>query len=663
MMNRPDTPRILTATLVLALLLGTPAFAVNPSLKDTPVPLPEPERLAKYVKDEQAAIRLGKALFWDMQVGSDGLTACATCHHHAGADGRGRNTLHPGPNGTLDVTAGANAELDAQSFPFHQLSDRHDRLSTILRSHDDVVGAQGVNKTKLLGIQAENAPEPGRSVPDALFQSQGHNVRQSTGRNAPSVINAVFNYANFWDGRANHFFNGVNPFGIQDVNARVWDNSTGALTPFDMTDPANRLENASLASQAVGPVLSDVEMSWVGRSWPEAGRKLLTLRPLARQQVHALDSVLGLLVHESGKGLAATYGGMVQAAFQDRFWNSPETTPDGFIQMEVNFSLYFGLAVMLYEATLVSDDSPFDRLVGDANREGDPFALTEAQLRGLNSFMSGQTECFVCHIGGEFTGATVSALNNPLERENLIEVMAMGNEQLARYDLGFYNIGVTPTTADIGRGGTDPFGNPLAFSRQSIDPGAVTFNPLDIPQPGCVTDLIIFPPTICPPDLNSVQRVAVNGSFKTPSLRNIELTGPYMHNGGMITLAQVVDFYIRGSNFRKANIDDFAIGVNGINGLAGNNITAREEIIEFLLSLTDDRVREEQAPFDHPQLFVPEGHLDRIDGNPKRSRILADNLKEIPAVGQNGRSAQGLAPLGPVLAPPGMDSAAFHKQF
>jgi cytochrome c peroxidase len=41
--------------------------------------------------------------------------------------------------------------------------------------------------------------------------------------------------------------------------------------------------------------------------------------------------------------------------------------PDEFTQMEVNFSLFFGPAIQMYEATLVSDDSPFDRFqAGDA---------------------------------------------------------------------------------------------------------------------------------------------------------------------------------------------------------------------------------------------------------------------------------------------------------
>ena len=47
--------------------------------------------LATYVRDRRAAIALGKALFWDMQVGSDGIQACGSCHFRAGADPRSTN--------------------------------------------------------------------------------------------------------------------------------------------------------------------------------------------------------------------------------------------------------------------------------------------------------------------------------------------------------------------------------------------------------------------------------------------------------------------------------------------------------------------------------------------------------------------------------------------
>src|SRR5438270_708902 len=53
-------------------------------LKGVKAPLPD---LTGIVTNTSAAIALGKALFWDSNVGSDGQ-ACASCHFHAGADSR-----------------------------------------------------------------------------------------------------------------------------------------------------------------------------------------------------------------------------------------------------------------------------------------------------------------------------------------------------------------------------------------------------------------------------------------------------------------------------------------------------------------------------------------------------------------------------------------------
>ncbi len=41
-----------------------------------------------------------------------------------------------------------------------------------------------------------------------------------------------------------------------------------------------------------------------------------------------------------------------------------------------------------------------------------------------------------------------------------------------------------------------------------------------------------------------------------PSMRNVELTAPYMHSGGMATLEQVVEFYNRGGDYAQQNRDD-----------------------------------------------------------------------------------------------------------
>jgi hypothetical protein len=95
---------------------------------------------------------------------------------------------------------------------------------------------------------------------------------------------------------ANHYFNGVNPFGDLDPTARVWKTSTTGVPQKVQI----LLNNAALASQAVGPANSHVEMSWNGRNFPELGRKLLALRPLADQQVAVDDSVLGRYRDPSG---------------------------------------------------------------------------------------------------------------------------------------------------------------------------------------------------------------------------------------------------------------------------------------------------------------------------------------------------------------------------
>ncbi|GAB4171128.1 MAG: hypothetical protein Tsb0017_26070 [Geothermobacteraceae bacterium] len=645
------------AALVGAVFLTTgPARGADPvSLNQ--VPVPEPVNLNMFVADKDAAIRLGKALFWDMQVGSDGKTACASCHFHAGTDSRTRNTRNPGADGSFNDGNRANDDMAPGDFPFVRFAVADDRTSARTVVTDDVVGAQGVNRVQLEQVVAGRDDEPGHVLRDGTFSAHGRNVRQVTGRNAPSVINAVFNFTNFWDGRANHYFNGVNPFGIMDTQARVWINSGGSVQALDLTgDLINNpyaLDNASLASQAVGPVLSDVEMSWVGRSWPEVGRKLLPMRPLAGQEVHPDDSRLAVLRHPSGLGLATTYADMVRDAFLSEFWDAADQV-NGFSQMEANFSLFFGLAVQLYEATLVSDQTPFDRFL-----QGDVLAMSESAQRGWNIFQSGGAGCLNCHVGSELTGASVSGARAPGEA-GLIELMAMGDGNLANYDIGFYNIAVTPSAEDVGRGGRVTLNGqslPLSFVEQWFERGSMPFTP--IAQPGCITNFLADPPTVCPPTADTITRTAVAGNFKTPGLRNVELTGPYMHNGSMVTLMQVVDFYTRGGNFHDENLADLDPFIDTI-GQLQNNEQGQRELVDFLLSLTDERVRWEQAPFDHPQLFVPDGHEMKITGNPKRTRVLDDRMLELPAVGRDGRQAEGLPPLKPYLMPDGMDSASWH---
>src|ERR671930_64770 len=104
-----------------------------------------------------------------------------------------------------------------------------------------------------------------------------------------------------------------------------------------------------------------------------------------------------------------------------------------------------------------------------------------------------------------------------------------------------------------------------------------------------------------------VNRVGRFGSFKAPQLREVELTGPYFHNGGKLTLRQVVDFYARGGNYPITNATHRDFNIINLNIEVQSNLSEAEKValVDFLLELTDDRVRFEKGPFDRPQFILP----------------------------------------------------------
>ncbi len=306
------------------------------SLKCTPAPEPyvldqngEAVSIApSIIKNKAALIALGKMLFWDAQVGSDGI-ACASCHFHAGGDNRIKNQINPGmrnesghslggtPVGNvfnymssyvsanqLDFLAldpllaspgkGPNYMLKKSDFPLRKYKEpagasgeieqdmgveppepvvpefviveaivnaaigvvmpEHDagwvpplpaeplappeapvvniativvtdppaqsnRNAEVVYDSDDVISSQGVYPSKFNTLKPpgkqeicdKRFPTSGSELP--VFNVAGYTVRQAAPRNTPTVINAVYNFRNFWDGRANNVFNGVDPFG------------------------------------------------------------------------------------------------------------------------------------------------------------------------------------------------------------------------------------------------------------------------------------------------------------------------------------------------------------------------------------------------------------------------------------------------------------------
>lgn len=730
-------------------------------LQNVPIP-PVPGLLDgadPIVVNQQKAIALGKALFWDINVGSDGM-ACGSCHFHAGADRRVKNQLNPGAKSTQltgqtfeplpNGAGGSNYTLTQGDFPTFRYNNPLDKLSGVSFSTDDVVASSGTFSGQFAGASrfTGNADDCARST-DPVFHVNGTGTRRVEPRNAPTVINAIFNYRSFWDGRANNVFNGSSPWGDRDPNAGVWVKANART----VNKVKLHLINSSLASLATGPALSDTEMSCQQRSWPDIGRKLLSRQALQHQKVHNEDSVLGALSLSTPgnlqKGLNATYKQLIMQAFNPKYWSyagtgmipgRPGQAP--YNQMEANFSMFFGLALQLYQGTLVSDQAPIDLTERDPVTHAPTWgglgysAAKIAQLNdGLLNFVD--SHCNLCHAGptlsaaamtlnstlvtptpgatfgpayaqipfgpealGEGNGAAYSGINRYLSvvsRDNT----ASGGTRL--HDFGFANTGVVDPLADPGVGGTDDFGNPLSFVDQYVsylrgntagifDPGVATTRSCDFVEPlvlalphtdpglfastddleidgtregalrdqNCVNqtigapELIAFIPTVAAANAayaaNSPKlAVAKQASFKIPSLRNIDLTGPYMHNGSMATLEQVLEFYSR-----RGNVDNPAKHqlVEAIN--LATYPDRRASIIALLKEFTDERVRYERAPFDHPEVAVPNGHPGDhqtvTGGNPLNATLATDDYLIVPAVGASG-SAQPLPSFDAFLAP------------
>lgn len=197
-------------------------------------------------------------------------------------------------------------------------------------------------------------------------------------------------------------------------------------------------------------------------------------------------------------------------------------------------------ALASFQRTLMSGNSPFDRWLF-----GDDFAITESAIRGVNMILdvTGNTECGHCHSGFNFTGSRTETGEVFLEKPFF---------NTGLYNLRCANFGL-PEVAGTGT--------------------------------GCY-----------PPDNVGLYEITDfkehMGHFKPPTLRNICVTAPYMHDGSIETLDEMIDHYAAGG--RTISSGPLA-GIGSINPLKsefliGFRLTAqqRADIKEFLCSLTDE---------------------------------------------------------------------------
>ena len=158
-----------------------------------------------------------------------------------------------------------------------------------------------------------------------------------------------------------------------------------------------------------------------------------------------------------------------------------------------------GAAIASWERTLVAGDSRFDRW----RYGGDASAFTETEKRGFELF-GGKARCAACH--------------------------AVGERSALFTDHGFHNTGIGWRR-----------GRPLPErTRVELAPGV--FADLD----RRVIESFAEPPARDVGRYEITRDPKDRWAYKTPSLRNVALTAPYMHDGSLPTLEAVIEFYGRG---------------------------------------------------------------------------------------------------------------------
>lgn len=191
-------------------------------------------------------------------------------------------------------------------------------------------------------------------------------------------------------------------------------------------------------------------------------------------------------------------------------------------------------AIASYERTLVSGNSPLDRY-----QAGDFKALNDAARNGLILFR-GKARCAVCHTFSQsFPFLTDGNYRNTGVSANFAEFDGLARRAMQ-------------VTREDSRDALDS----LTKQAGSFELGRflVTTNSLDI------------------------------GAYRTPSLRNVELTAPYFHDGSAATLEEVVRFYVKGgkaNSFRDWQLEPVSLSEE-----------EQRDVVEFLKALTSDDARQ-----------------------------------------------------------------------
>lgn len=236
-------------------------------------------------------------------------------------------------------------------------------------------------------------------------------------------------------------------------------------------------------------------------------------------------------------------------------------------------------AIAAYEWLLTSDDSNFDRFVNDGPRSS---WLTPAARRGLKLFV-GKASCVDCHSTPRFSDGKFHDIGIPqvgagvptVAECSVLPVPASG----PKCDCVSENTSsCLPWGAYTGRlklaaepdfwRGSSYSDNPDAGQAEDSDAGSIH----ETPSAGAL-----------PAEAQPAE--ALKGRWRTPSLRDVAMTGPYMHDGIFATLSDVVWHY------DQASSNGATAGADGGTELSALGLSPgeRDDLVEFLASLTGNR--------------------------------------------------------------------------
>ena len=194
------------------------------------------------------------------------------------------------------------------------------------------------------------------------------------------------------------------------------------------------------------------------------------------------------------------------------------------------------LAIASFERTIVSGDSPFDRFYYGGKKD----ALTEQQKRGFDLFLN-EGRCVSCHV---------------IEQTQAIFT-----------DNRFHNIGVG-----------------ISNIQDEVPELASKFLKADLTLSEVDVEVLTDPRT------SELGRFAIShgfddlGSFKTPTLRNVAVTAPYMHDGSIESLEDVMVHYLNGGVTEAGDpVNDFLSG--GIRALDLDEDQI-DDLVAFMEALT-----------------------------------------------------------------------------